>query len=216
MKASGRLLGRIPSSRSRRAVPGLACLTVILGLHPAKTEAQLRKTPGIDTGVIRVVTRTPVPCPTGVFPLKGGPKRDRVKSGRAFWMETTFTLSNDGRVDGRTRTWSSEACCGFTGSVGVIFMDCSGNILTRTMGNHQFGVNGTVPPGNNSRIENWTDQIPAQDLSKLSQIGRYYIDHWPDPRPWQDRAAVAAKTAIAFVKTVVASGTTRTPGPPGP
>ncbi|MCB7160421.1 hypothetical protein LI071_07050 [Bacillus subtilis] len=72
-------------------------------------------------------------------------------------METTITISNNGRIDGRTKTWTSAAWEGFHGSVSVFLLDESGNYLANTHP-HTYGVNG-VRTGDPSRKDSWTETV---------------------------------------------------------
>ena len=47
-------------------------------------------------------------------------------------MKTWVTVSNNGRIDGKTRLKSAEAVRGFTGGVEVLLTDRAGNILHQT------------------------------------------------------------------------------------
>ena len=58
-----------------------------------------------------------------VFPVVGS---EKTKVGQGDWMETSIKLSNNGRLDGKTKTWTTACQDGFTGGVRVFPMDKSG------------------------------------------------------------------------------------------
>jgi hypothetical protein len=80
-------------------------------------------------------------------------------------METTARLSNNGLLDGSTRTWTDKALTGFTGAVAVKFLDINGNLIGIS-GVHSYGVDGRRVPGLPSdRTESWNEQVP-KDLQE--------------------------------------------------
>jgi hypothetical protein len=93
-------------------------------------------------------------------------------------MKTNITLSANGRIDGTTRTWTSEALRGFTGAVEVVVTDISGNVLHRTQV-RSYGVNGTASTGESDRTERWTEQVPEDVLNSAAAV---VIGHHHDPK----------------------------------
>ncbi|WHX74674.1 hypothetical protein QNH25_15380 [Bacillus safensis] len=91
-------------------------------------------------------------------------------------METTITISKNGRIDGITKTWTAAAWEGFHGSVSVFLLDESGNYLANTPP-HTYGVNG-VRLGDPSREDSWVETV-ATDL--INQAHRCAILHSHTP-----------------------------------
>lgn len=114
------------------------------------------------------------------FPLRGS-RFDELREHRR--METSITISNNGRIDGVTRTWTAHKYKGYTGSVVVTITDRAGNILHVTKP-EVYGVNCKRCPGPSDRTVQWAQTMPA---NLISQVGGYAIFHAPAHRPrWQD------------------------------
>lgn len=77
------------------------------------------------------------------FPLKGSKFTELGDHRR---METSITISKNGRVDGVTRIWTDKKLKGFTGSVAVAVTDRAGNILYVT-NPQSWGVDCKRCPG---------------------------------------------------------------------
>jgi hypothetical protein len=104
------------------------------------------------------------------FPFRGS-QFDELGDHRR--METSITISNNGRIDGRTRTWTAHKTKGFTGGVAVVLMDASGNILHVTQ-EERYGVNCKRCPGPSDRTVQWAQTVPA---NLISQVRGYAIVH---------------------------------------
>jgi hypothetical protein len=110
------------------------------------------------------------------FPVNAT-KRDKIGASSRK-METTIILSNTGRIDGTTKTWTSEALRGFTGGVLVGITDLDGNVLHYTK-MRKYGVDGTAKPGGgSSRTENWSEEVPKEALDKAAAVVIYH-SHQP-------------------------------------
>lgn len=100
-------------------------------------------------------------------------------NGKSSWkMTTDVTVSINGRMDGKTKTKSSEALRGFTGGVEVVLTDRAGNILYQTR-LRTYGVNGTTQGGGGQRTETWSETVPAEALNKVSAV---VIHHSYEPK----------------------------------
>lgn len=123
------------------------------------------------------------------FPLKGS---KHTELGDHRRMATDITISNNGRIDGVTRTWTDKQWRGFTGSVVVGITDRDGNILYVT--NPQtYGVDGKRIPKPSDRTERWTDSVPSNIFSK---VGGYAIIHTTNPRDrWREWLRTAREGA---------------------
>ena len=126
------------------------------------------------------------------FPLKGS---QFTELGDHRRMETSITISNNGRIDGVTRTWTAAQWTGFTGSVALAITDRNGNILYVTEPK-SWGVDGKRIPKPSNRTEAWSDAVPRNVLSK---VGGYSIIHTTKQRDrWRSwlRDAKEAATEI--------------------
>ncbi|KAM3100368.1 hypothetical protein ACKFKG_01275 [Phormidesmis sp. 146-35] len=124
------------------------------------------------------------------FPLRGK-QFDELSDHRR--MDTSITISNNGRIDGVTRTWTAHKYKGYTGSVVVTITDRAGNILHVTKP-EVYGVNCRRCPGPSDRTVQWAQAMPA---NLVSQVGGYAIFHAPSHRPrfldWFRDGSEAAK-----------------------
>jgi hypothetical protein len=111
------------------------------------------------------------------FPVKDY-KSSKIKGKSSWKMTTDVTVSNSGRIDGKTKTKSSEAMRGFTGGVEVLLTDRAGNILYQTA-LRKYGVNGTAMGGQSERTENWSETVPGDALNKVSAV---VIHHSYEPK----------------------------------
>lgn len=108
------------------------------------------------------------------FPILGT-KRDDL--GHSDYMETTITVSDNGRLDAKTRIWTSEALRGFSGGVVVTLADDHGNILNSPL-IRAFGVNGTSVPGAPSdRTEVWNEIVPVENILQTRSFSIVHLRH---------------------------------------
>ena len=100
-------------------------------------------------------------------------------------METSVKVMENGRVDGRTTTWTSDHWEGFHGTVIVDFTDkpnCTIDSMCTSYGPriiHSYGVNG-VKVGDPSRTVEWTATIPQNELEHINDLS---IVHHKSPEP---------------------------------
>jgi hypothetical protein len=114
-------------------------------------------------------------------------------------MKTSITISNNGRIDGETITWTDALWTGFTGAVAVALTDADGNILYVTEP-RSYGVDCKRCPGTSRRTQQWTDTVPS---AILNQVRGYAIIHTTNPRNrWRDwlRDAREAAQSIKEIK----------------
>lgn len=123
------------------------------------------------------------------FPLRGSRFTELGDHRR---METSITISNNGRIDGVTRIWTAKQWQGFTGSVAVVITDRAGNVLYVT--NPQtWGVDCRRCPGPSDRTQGWADAVPA---NVLNRVGGYAIIHTTSPRDrWRNWLSTAREAA---------------------
>ena len=82
-------------------------------------------------------------------------------------METSIIISSNGRVDGRTKIWTSKKWQGFTGFVQVTFYDANGEVVdVDPAPMFQYGVEGTAT-GGHKREEPWVYRIPSHLINKV-------------------------------------------------
>jgi hypothetical protein len=124
------------------------------------------------------------------FPLRGS---NLTELGDHRRMETSITISNNGRIDGVTRIWTAKQWSGFTGAVAVVITDSAGNTLYVTEPRN-YGVDCKRCPGPSDRTQQWADTVPS---NVLNQVGGYSIVHTTNPRirwgDWLRDAKEAAK-----------------------
>ncbi|MGJ3198053.1 RICIN domain-containing protein [Peribacillus frigoritolerans] len=95
-------------------------------------------------------------------------------------METSITISSNGRVDGRTKTWTSKKWEGFTGYVHVTFYDANNEVVdVPPFPTIQYGVSGTAT-GGHKREETWLYRIPPEQINKVTKAS---ILHSVRPTP---------------------------------
>jgi hypothetical protein len=109
------------------------------------------------------------------FPLRGS---QFTELGDHRRMETSITISSNGRIDGVTRIWTAKQWSGFTGAVAVAVTDSAGNILYVTEP-HSYGVDCKRCPGPSDRTQQWADTVPS---NILNQVKGYAIVHSTNPR----------------------------------
>jgi hypothetical protein len=109
-------------------------------------------------------------------------------------METSITISNNGRIDGVTRTWTAHKHKGFTGGVAVVLMDSAGNVLHVTQ-EEKYGVNCRRCPGPSDRTVRWAQTMPA---NLISQVRGYAIFHAHSPKPLKDKLDTAKSIYQVF------------------
>lgn len=147
-------------------------ITTILGLIFTTSEVLL--TPPIYSQIIPQSNNTKI-LAQGKFPITGT-KEDTVLSSR--YMKTSITISNNGRIDGITKTWSCNRS-GFTGGVYVAVTDKEGNILNEPT-QRRYGVNGKDWRGKcSSRTEAWYENIPE---NKINSVYSVVISHAHTPK----------------------------------
>lgn len=129
------------------------------------------------------------------FPLRGS---QFTELGDHRRMETSVTISNNGRVDGVTRIWTAKQWSGFTGAVAVVIADSSGNVLYVTEP-HSYGVDCKRCPGPSDRTQQWSDAVPS---NVLGQIGGYAIVHTTNPRPKWREWLRDTKEAVTEIKAI--------------
>lgn len=131
------------------------------------------------------------------FPILGD-RKERVKKGKGWWMKTEITISSTGRIDGETKTWSTEALRGFTGGVMVFLYDADGNVLHSTK-LRKYGVNGTTmgPPDN--RKDLWNEPV---DPAVVVKTKKYAIVHKHSPTDRQDEFLEKAKKVVDIAATI--------------
>jgi hypothetical protein len=109
------------------------------------------------------------------------------------YMETSVILSNTGRIDGTTKTWTNNNAQGFTGGVKVQLQDKDGNILQWDMPVQKYGVNANNPVSNASapseRKEDWHFSVPTDVLNQVGRI-RILQRHMPQGR-WDEAIEMA-------------------------
>ncbi len=94
----------------------------------------------------------------------------RNKIGQGDWMETEVTISNTGRIDATTKTWTTVCADGFTGGVMIFLFDNIGNVLHSTP-LKKYGVNGTcVPSSPSKRTELWNDTVSLEVVNKTRSV----------------------------------------------
>lgn len=129
------------------------------------------------------------------FPLKGSKFTELGDHRR---METSITISKNGRVDGVTRIWTDKKLIGFTGSVAVAITDRVGNVLYVT-NPQRWGVDCKRCPGPSNRTQSWADTVPS---NVLGNVGGYAIIHTTSPRNrWRDWLS-SAKEAATEIKGI--------------
>ena len=113
-----------------------------------------------------------------VFPVLAE-KESKIKGKTSWKMWTDVTVSNNGRIDGKTRIKSSEAVRGFTGGMEYLLTDRAGNILYHSR-LRKWGVDGEAEPGSdNDRTVRWDDAVTPQVLNKMRAV---VIHHSYEPK----------------------------------
>lgn len=157
-----------------------------------------------------------------LFPFE---KSRKQKVGDQDHMETTITVSftpglSVGRVDGKTRTWTTAWQDGFTGAVMYIFQDRAGNNLPFFPPMRKYGVNGTAVPGAASdRKDVWWDSVPIEIVNKISKVAIVHIKK-PTPRvedflQYAKDAGEAAKVWVEVVTSIIGAAGGGGTGPGG-
>ncbi|BAZ39734.1 hypothetical protein NIES4101_56880 [Calothrix sp. NIES-4101] len=139
-------------------------ITTILGLVFSTSEVLLTTLPAYSqilpqNNSVKLLAQTN-------FPIKGS-REDTVLSNR--YMKTDITISNNGRIDGVTKTWSCNRS-GFTGGVYIAVTDVAGNILNEPT-QRRYGVNGKNWRGKcSSRTDAWYEQIPENKINSVHSV----------------------------------------------
>jgi hypothetical protein len=129
------------------------------------------------------------------FPLQGSKFTELGDHRR---METSITISKNGRIDGVTRIWTAAKWTGFTGSVAVAITDRAGNRLYVT-NPQSWGVDCKRCPGPSNRTQSWADTVPA---NVLKQVGGYAIIHQTNPRSRWRSWLSDTKEAVGEIKAI--------------
>jgi hypothetical protein len=153
------------------------------------------------------------------FPIKES-KENKIR--RSSWkMWTDVTVSNDGRIFGKTRTKSSEAARGFTGGVEVYLFDRQ-NIPVHRTKLRTYGVNGTAMGGDSDRTETWSETVPIDSINKVKSVAIYH-SYEPKNRfvpalEWIKDNRVLMVKVYKCIKSLVPDeeATPETPAPPPP
>lgn len=152
------------------------------------------------------------------LPIKGSIKN---KIGQGDWMETEVTISNTGRIDATTETWTTVCADGFTGGVMIFLFDNNGNVLHSTP-LKKYGVNGTcVPSSPSKRTELWNDTVSLEIVNKTRSVK---IVHVKKPTDRIDEFLEKTREVAEIVKIFVeiytdvagGGGGTGGSGPTGP
>lgn len=144
--------GQVHSVKVGRPQPGPAGST-----SSAATSAKYRPGQLVDMNIAKTAMAVTA------FPVEGYKKKE-INGNSAWTMKTWVTVSNNGRIDGKTRLKSAEALRGFTGGIEVLLTDRAGNILHQT-NLRKYGVNA-----NKSRTENWSETATPETLNKVRAV----------------------------------------------
>ena len=87
------------------------------------------------------------------------------------YMSSTVRLSQEaGRIDGDTRTWTTQPWFGFTAGVCVLLAGANGEILHSTE-IVQFGVDGfRIPFKRSDRTDHWVQAVPVAVAMRTTRI----------------------------------------------
>ena len=88
---------------------------------------------------------------------------DQNASGQVgFWMHSWASLASNGLISGHTRTWSTLGVKGFHGSVLLVVLDASGQVIWPSDPDHQkhtYGVDGFLSPFSpHDRTDYWANK----------------------------------------------------------
>ncbi|MDZ8187018.1 MAG: hypothetical protein RMX96_19500 [Nostoc sp. ChiSLP02] len=134
------------------------------------------------------------------FPIKLNSGQKTV--GSHWYMETNITVSNNGRIDGVTKTKSCQRQ-GFTGGVWIALIDKESaqdaNILHITPVQH-YGINGKDPFGGcKDRTDPWSDTFPADISDRIRGIV-IYQHHTPKVRVTKEDVYEAIRLGVEIYK----------------
>lgn len=138
--------------------------------------------------------------------------------GNGFHMETSAKISNNGHVEARTRTWSTNCALGFEGGVVLFFYDDQGNWLHNTgqPPAQTFGVNsdceGALGLGSSDRTDLWSDTVPQDAVGKVRSVSIVQLN--AGANKWSDFMAIA-KDIEDLVGTAIADYQKVAGGTPG-
>jgi hypothetical protein len=114
----------------------------------------------------------------GAQPLRAHQGPDWLARGQ--WMETDVIFSSSSRVDSDIRIWTTNELSGFTGGVGVFFVDSAENVIGN-LPMHTYGVDGTWIPGlPSSRRSLEADEVDSALFPRTASI---HIQHVRAPQP---------------------------------
>lgn len=128
--------------------------------------------------------------PPRSFPLRG---EQHTELGDHRRMRTNIIISNNGRIDAQTRTWTDNNWTGFTGSVAVYISDSFGNVLYRTRV-QRYGVN-CRRCGGSRRTESWHDYMSEDLVERAAQVSIFHA-HSPEIRVTRNDIERAAQLLI--------------------
>lgn len=107
------------------------------------------------------------------FPLKAS---QQTSLDSHDFMETEITISTNGSIEGKTKTWTYHDSHGFTGSV-ILYLTNSSNIVLYATKSHHYKVDGVSyvrqlfdddPFVKSNRIDIWYEHIPEGILQHVT------------------------------------------------
>ena len=148
---------------------------------------------------LRVFRRRPLSEP--VFPIKLSSGQQTI--GSHWYMETDVTVSNNGRIDGTTKTKSCQTK-GFTGGVWVSLLDketAEGANIIHITPMKTYGIDGKDPFGGcKERQAPWNDHVSADKLDQVRGIVIYQT-HNPDPDVTKEDVFEAVRLGAEIYKS---------------
>ena len=128
--------------------------------------------------------------------------------GHSHYMDTKVVISNNGRIDGTTKTWSSEELRGFTGGVVILLEsdqcnsqgDCEHLYMSPKP--HRYGVNGHSM-GSSSRTDLWSETVTPDVLAQTRHIKIIQLESAEDRL---DKFLADAKSVADIAASVVKVG----------
>ncbi|MDH2334272.1 hypothetical protein [Paenibacillus polymyxa] len=111
-------------------------------------------------------------------------------------METSFSITETGRLDAFTKTWTADPWKGFTGTV-IVFLITDEQIIHATEP-HSYGVDG-VRVGDPSREDYWYEDIPIDVVEKMNSYAIWHA-HTPIDRVTPDKFKEWAEAIGPFIQ----------------
>lgn len=111
-------------------------------------------------------------------------------------MRTEVKVSNTGRIDAETKTWTTEFARGYHGGVVVYLLDEADNVLYSTQP-RRFGVNGTCC-GYSDRKDVWNETASQDVVGKTRKVS---ILHLRMPHSSWDATVAKIKDVLQIAKT---------------